>query len=52
MNLHGNTKSKTTKNKNGQNVPHLKVTEVVLVHCNIVPNDYQQNSIVLYTFFS
>ena len=52
MNLHGNTKSKITKNKNGQNVPHLKVTEVVLVHCNIVPNDYQQNSIVLYTFFS
>ena len=52
MNLHGNTKSKITKNKNGQNVPHLKVTEVVLVHCNIVPSDYQQNSIVLYTFFS
>ena len=51
MNLHGNTKSKITKNKNGQNVPHLKVTEVVLVHCNIVPSDYQQNSIVLYTFF-
>ena len=29
---------------------HLEITEVVLVHCNIVNNDYQQNSRVLYTF--
>ena len=38
------------KTKNGENVPHLEITEVVLVHCNIVNNDYQQNSRVLYTF--
>ena len=44
------TKSKTTKDKNGENVPHLEITEVVLVHCNIVNNDYQQDSRVLYTF--
>ena len=29
---------------------HLEITEVVLVHCNIVNNDYQQDSRVLYTF--
>ena len=39
-----------TKNKNRENVPHLKSTEVVLVHCNIVNNNYQQDSRVLYTF--
>ena len=32
-------------------VPHLEITEVVLVHCNIINNNYQQDSIVLYTFF-
>ena len=31
-------------------MPHLEITEVVLVHCNIVDNDYQQDSKVLYTF--
>ena len=31
-------------------MPHLEITEVVLVYCNIVNNDYQQNSRVLYTF--
>ena len=31
-------------------MPHLEITEVVLIHCNIVNNDYQQDSIVLYTF--
>ena len=44
MKLLGSTKSKTTKNENGENVPNLEVTEVVLVHCNIVNNNYQQNS--------
>ena len=44
------TKSKITKDKNGKNVSHLKTTEVVLVHCNIVNNDYQQDSRILYTF--
>ena len=34
--------------KNGKNVPHLEITEVVLIHCNIVNNGYQQYSRVLY----
>ena len=50
MKLLGSTKSKITKDKNGQNVTHLEITELVLVHCNIVNNDYQQDSRVLYTF--
>ena len=50
MKLLESTKNKITKNKNGENVPHLEITEVVLVHCNIVNNDYQQDSRVLYTF--
>ena len=33
-----------------ENVSHLETTEVVLIHFNIVSNDYQQNSIVMYTF--
>ena len=50
MKLLGNTKSKITKIKNGENVTHLEITELVLVHCNLVNNDYQQDSIMLYTF--
>ena len=50
MKLLGSTKNKKTKDKNSENVPHLEITEVVLVHCNIVNNDYQQDSRVLYTF--
>ena len=50
MKLLGSTKSKITKDKNGDNVPHLEITEVVLVYCDIVNNDYQQDSRVLYTF--
>ena len=50
MKLLGSTKNKITKTKNDENVPHLEITEVVLVHCNIVKNDYQQDSRVLYTF--
>ena len=38
------------KDKNYENIPHLEITEVLLVHCNIVNNDYQQDSRVLYTF--
>ena len=49
MKLLGSTKNKITKDKNGENVPHLEITEVILVHCNIVNNDYQQDSRVLYT---
>ena len=50
MKLLRSTKKKLIKVKNGENVPHLEITEVVLVHCNIVNNDYQQDSRVLYTF--
>ena len=41
MKLLGSTKSKTTKDKNGENMPHLKITEVEVAHCNIVNSDYQ-----------
>ena len=44
MKLLGSTENKITKDKNGENVPHLEITEVVLVHCNILNNDYQQDS--------
>ena len=52
MKLLGSTKKKKkiTKGINGENVPHLEITEVVLVHCDIVNNDYQQDSRVFYTF--
>ena len=50
MKLLGRTENKITKDKNGENVPHLEIAEVVLVHCSIVNNDYQQDSWVLYTF--
>ena len=50
MKLPGSTKNKMTKDKNGQNGPHLEITEVVLVHCDIVNNDYHQDSRVLDTF--
>ena len=46
----GSTESKITKDENGENLPHLEITKVVLVHCNIVNNDYQQDLRVLYTF--
>ena len=49
MRLLGSTKNKITKDENGENVSHLKITEVVLVHCHVVNNDYQQDSRVLYT---
>ena len=45
--LFRNTK---TKDENGVNVPHLEITEVVLTHCKVFNNDYQKDSIVLYTF--
>ena len=52
MEILGSTKSKTIKDKNGENVPHLEITEVVLVHCDIVYSDYQRNSRALYIFVS
>lgn len=44
------TKNKITKDENVDNVPYLKITEVVLVYWNIVNHDYQLNSRVFYTF--
>ena len=42
MKLLGSTKSKTSKDKNGKNLSHLEITKVLLPHCIIVNNDYQQ----------
>ena len=39
-----------TKDQNDENIPHLEITEVILVHCNIVYNKYQHYSRVLHTF--
>ena len=50
MKLLGSTESKITKDKNGENVPHLEIVELVLVHCNLVNIDYQQDSRILYSF--
>ena len=50
MKLLGNTESKIYKDKNGENIPHLEIVELVLVHCNLVNNDYQQDSRILFTF--
>ena len=52
MKLLGSTESKISKDKNGENVPHLETVELVLVHCNLVNIDYQQDSRILYTFVS
>ena len=50
MKLLGSTENKINTDKNGENVHHLEITEVVLVHYNIVNNDSQQDSRELYTF--
>ena len=50
MKLLGSNKSKITKDKNGENMSNFEITEVVLVHCNIVNNNYQQDSRALCTF--
>ena len=42
---------KITKDKNGENVPHLEITKVLLIHCNVFSNDYQQCLRVLYNLF-
>ena len=44
MKLLGSTKSQIKKDENGENAPQLELTEAVLVHCNIVNNNYQQDS--------
>ena len=48
--LLGSTESKITKDKNGENAHHLETVELVLVHCNLVNNDCQQDSRISYTF--
>ena len=50
MNLLESTKKVVDKDKNGENVPKLEIVEVTLVHCNLVKNDYQHTSKVLFTF--
>ena len=50
MKLLRGTENKIATDKNGENVPHLEIVEVLLVHCNIVNNDYEQDSRILYTF--
>ena len=50
MKLLESTDNKITKDKNGENSPHLEIKEVILVHWNIVNNDYQQDSRISYTF--
>ena len=50
MKLLGSTESKITKDINSENVPHLEIVELVVVYCNLVNNDYQQDSRIVYTF--
>ena len=50
MRLLGSTKKDADQNKNGEDVPKLESVEVALVHCNLVNNNYQQTSKVLFTF--
>ena len=47
----GSTNSTITKNKNGENVPHLEISDLVLVHCKIVNKDCQQDSRVFIYLF-
>ena len=49
MKLLGSTKSKITKDENGKNLHNFEIADFVLVHCNTVNNNHQQNSRVLYT---
>ena len=50
MKLLGNTKKDVDQIKDSENVPKLKSVEVVLVHCNLVNNNYQRASKVLFAF--
>ena len=50
MELLGSTKTKITKDKNGEQVPYLEVVDLVIVHINIINNNYQRDSRILYTF--
>ena len=48
--LLGSTKNEITKDKNGENIPNLEITDVVLIHGSVVNNDYQHDWISLYAF--
>ena len=50
MKLLASTKIKMTKDENGEKMAYLEITEVVLVHCDVVGNDYRQDLGVLYIF--
>ena len=50
MKLLGSTENKVTKDKNNQNLPHFEIIKLVLVHCNIVDSNFQQNLRFLYKF--
>ena len=50
MKLLGSIKKGVDKDEDGENVPKLESVEVFLVHCNLVKNDYQHTSKVLFTF--
>ena len=50
MTLLGSTKKDVDQDKDGEDVPKLESVEVVLMHCNLVNNSYQQASKVLFTF--
>ena len=52
MKLLGSTKFKVTKDENSKYVPHLEITKGVLMHCDIVNNDYQQDSRTFHAFVS
>ena len=50
MKLLGSSRKDVNLNEDGENVPNLETVEVVLVHCNLLNNNYQQASEVLFTF--
>ena len=50
MQLLGSSKKDIGKNKDGEIMPNLEIFEVVLINCNLVNNNYQQASRVLFTF--
>ena len=50
--LLGSFENKKTKEKNGKNVSHLEMTKVILIHCNLANNSYQQDSRALYAYLN
>ena len=52
MKLSGSTRKDVDQDDDGEDVPKLESVEIVLVHCNLVNNNYEQVSKVLFTFAS